>query len=191
MLPRCSLLLGLLLAFFVPRITSTPVPTPHNNSSHALDRRQCTWSETIDDWSCDDYLPSLSQFVTRMQDSKNDGRATPENSAMFYANLFEPPANKEKLWVMWNNILGWMKSQGLDNNYGALYSLDKDWEHAQVAYIESHELALLVRYGGPEWKARSYYGQFPSPLRAALEEVRKLTINRDVLQPSSRICRST
>ena len=73
-----------------------------------------------------------------MHDAQNDGKATPENRAIFYANLFEPPASKEVLWEMWNMILGWMKSRGITAYYGSLYALDKDWKHAQVDWMNDH-----------------------------------------------------
>ena len=75
---------------------------------------------------------------------------------MFYANLFDGAATKENLWLTWNMILAWMKSRGITSHYGALYSLDKDWENHQVAWVTDHEVDFVARYGGPSWQPRGW-----------------------------------
>ena len=109
----CSAI-GLSFSLAIPETT---------NTTSTLARRQCIWSDMVDDFDCDDYLPSLNQLIKRMQDVNNDGRAIAENRAIFYANLFESPVTKGKAWAIWNHILAWMKSRGIASYYGAFHAV--------------------------------------------------------------------
>lgn len=144
----------LLACWTCTRISMASPITTHTASS--FERRQCIWNDELDDWQCDLFLPSLRQFVTRMQDAKNSGRATPENRVIFYANLFEPPPSKEDQWEMWNMIIGWLESRGIKGYYGALYALDRDWEHAQVDWIHDQSGMFGLEYGSSDKALKLY-----------------------------------
>ena len=84
-----------------------------------------------------------------MRDVQNGGQATSQNRAIFYANLFEPPSDQEKLNKMWTLILAWMKNKGL-TYYGAFNALDRNWRLKQNQYIRDEIKLFMARYGSPE-----------------------------------------
>jgi hypothetical protein len=97
------------------------------------------------------------EYVARMHDTSDGGRATPQNRAFFYSNLLpdlDPagPAFDAAITRMWTYIDAWAKSNGIGEDWYASmwrFPLRLDWAIAQRNHVRDNAAAFDHKYGGP------------------------------------------
>lgn len=122
------------------------------NPSHStgLSRRQCELYSS--DWDCDQWLPSLKDFVVRLTDSDDGGRANPDHHLAFYTGL---DVDKIETAIL---IDRWFRSQydHAGNHVPLPYCtffncLNTDWFLRQQQYIREHDfLRTAPEYWGED-----------------------------------------
>lgn len=128
-----------------------------SSSTSSLIPRQCICSAAANKFDCDEWLPTLNEFIKRMQDTNDGGKATPQNHAFFYANLVDAtldpktPAFDTALTQMYVYIHAWAQSHGLGENWYAAawhHPLRLDWALAQRKHVRDNQAAFDRKYGG-------------------------------------------
>jgi hypothetical protein len=162
-LTLCLLLLKLALTNASEAINTTLTGNDsglnaYSKENSPLERRQCKWDATAQDFVCDEWLPTLDEMVARMHDTNDQGRATPETHAFFYSNLISPTTKPEdfqdELYEMWYFIEQWIANHKdlniVDNYYGASapghFALNVNWAARQKKYIFDNKALLNAKY---------------------------------------------
>ena len=124
-------------------------PRPSNYTG--LQRRQCTWDTSMDDYVCNDKLPTAAQIVARMRDPTWEGSVREGVFTFFYSNLASIAEMEDytKSIPLLIQCIAWLRARGVVRYHYADNAVGQDWYEAQVLALEdnAHADALKQEYG--------------------------------------------
>ena len=138
MILKISHLILMLLASWTA--LAIPVaPDGNANTTAILNPRQCVWNSVSGTYDCDYHLPSVGQFVTRMQDTPNKGKASSDAVPFFYVGLYDtdtPTTDQVALVMNW--CTAWLTANGITSFYSTFNSLDNGWQAVQNKHVTTN-----------------------------------------------------
>ena len=130
-------------------------PTLGNNTT--LERRQCSYDGSR--WVCNQYLPTLGQWVARMRDPNWVTGTRPETVTWFYTNLasladMHDVDERARLWTL---CVHWIIARGLGHTwYGN--SVEEAWIKEQDKMVTGSTWAaeLTAQFGSVKRAQNNY-----------------------------------
>ena len=127
-IPAGWFLMMLGLFVFATLSASIPLrPDENTNRTSSLNRRQCNWVAAINDFVCDEWLPSLNQIKQRLFDTANGGQVTSTTTPFFHTNLWPDEPTPERKTALYKSMIAQLTVKGIDKYYYDLNALNALW----------------------------------------------------------------